>query len=86
MEEENRKTFVHFDFFEDLTADIPAEPCRGMEDIGERICQLREEKGEMGTSRGNGDVYVFKPLSPIKSNRFSFSIVSPRFNSRLAAG
>jgi hypothetical protein len=50
MEEENRKTFVHFDFFEDLTADIPAEPCRGMEDIGERICQLREEKGEMGTS------------------------------------
>jgi transcriptional regulator with XRE-family HTH domain len=45
MEEENRKTFVHFDFFEDLTADIPTEPCRGMEDIGERICQLREEKG-----------------------------------------
>ena len=42
-------------------------------------------RGEMG-KWGNGDVYVFKFLSPIKSNRFSFSIVSPRFDSRLAAG
>jgi len=34
----------------------------------------------------DGDAYVFKPFSSISSNRFSFSIRSPRFDKRLAAG
>ncbi|UCD80700.1 MAG: helix-turn-helix transcriptional regulator, partial [Desulfobacterales bacterium] len=45
MEEKSRKTFIDIDFFEDLTGEIPTEPRRGMEDIGERIRKIREEKG-----------------------------------------
>jgi len=45
MKEESRKTFVHFDFFEDLTGEIPAEAPRGVEDVGGRIRKIREEKG-----------------------------------------
>jgi len=45
MEEKSRKTFIHFDFFEDLTGEIPAASPRGMEDIGGRIRKIREEKG-----------------------------------------
>ena len=45
MEEKNHKPFMNFDFFEDLTGEIPAEPRRGLEDIGQRIRKIREEKG-----------------------------------------
>jgi len=45
MEEKSRKNFIHIDFFEDLTGEIPTEPRRGVEDIGERIRKIREEKG-----------------------------------------
>jgi transcriptional regulator with XRE-family HTH domain len=45
MEEKNHKPFMNFDFFEDLTGEIPAEPRRGVEDIGQRIRKIREEKG-----------------------------------------
>lgn len=45
MEEKNRKPFMDIDFFEDLTGEIPAEPQRGVEDIGQRIRKIREEKG-----------------------------------------
>ena len=45
MEEKNRKPLMDFDFFEDLTGDIPAEPEKGVEDIGQRIRQIREDKG-----------------------------------------
>ena len=45
MEAKDRKGFMNIDFFADLTGDIPAEPQKGIEDIGERIRKLREEKG-----------------------------------------
>jgi transcriptional regulator with XRE-family HTH domain len=45
MEENNRKPFMDIDFFENLTGEIPAEPRRGTEDIGQRIRKIREEKG-----------------------------------------
>jgi transcriptional regulator with XRE-family HTH domain len=45
MEEKNSKLFRDIDFFEDLTGDIPAEPQRGVEDVGQRIRKIREEKG-----------------------------------------
>ena len=44
MEAKDRKGFMNIDFFEDLTGDIPAEPQRGIEDIGARIRKLRQEK------------------------------------------
>ena len=45
MEEKNRKPFSDIDFFEDLTGEIPEETPRGVEDVGQRIRKIREEKG-----------------------------------------
>jgi len=45
MEAKDRKGLLNIDFFADLTGDIPVEPKKGMEGIGERIRKLREEKG-----------------------------------------
>jgi transcriptional regulator with XRE-family HTH domain len=45
MEDKSRKHILNVDFFEGLTGDIQAEPTKGMEDIGERIRKIREEKG-----------------------------------------
>jgi transcriptional regulator with XRE-family HTH domain len=45
MEDKSRKHILNVDFFEGLTGDIKAEPPKGMEDIGERIRKIREEKG-----------------------------------------
>ena len=45
MEAKDHKGFMNIDFFAGLTGDIPAEPRKGIEDIGERIRKLREEKG-----------------------------------------
>jgi len=45
MEEKSRKPFLDIDFFENLTGDIPAKPPKGVEDIGQRIRKIREEKG-----------------------------------------
>ena len=45
MEEKNRKSFLDVDFFEDLTGEIPQETPRGVEDVGQRIRKIREEKG-----------------------------------------
>ncbi len=45
MEEKNRKPLLDIDFFEDLTGEIPEETPRGVEDVGQRIRKIREEKG-----------------------------------------
>jgi transcriptional regulator with XRE-family HTH domain len=45
MEEENRKQLMNVDFFEGLTGEIPSEPEKGVDDIGQRIRRIREEKG-----------------------------------------
>jgi transcriptional regulator with XRE-family HTH domain len=45
MEEKKRKPFMDIDFFEDLTGEIQAETPRGVEDVGQRIRKIREEKG-----------------------------------------
>jgi len=44
MVEKNQRPFMNVDFFEDLTGDIPAEPEKGVEDIGQRIRNIRKEK------------------------------------------
>ena len=45
MEKKSRKPFLDIDFFEDLTGEIPAKPSKGVEDVGQRIRKIREEKG-----------------------------------------
>ena len=45
MEEKSRKPFLDIDFFENLTGDIPAKASKGVEDVGQRIRKIREEKG-----------------------------------------
>ncbi|CAB1071986.1 hypothetical protein D1AOALGA4SA_1407 [Olavius algarvensis Delta 1 endosymbiont] len=45
MEEKSRKSFMNMDFFEDLTGEIPVQPPKGLEDVGQRIRKIREEKG-----------------------------------------
>jgi ribosome-binding protein aMBF1 (putative translation factor) len=44
MPERTKKPHFDFDFFEDLTGDIPAQSPRGTEDVAERILKIREEK------------------------------------------
>ena len=44
MQEKNQKPYIKVDFFEDLTGEIPAAPEKGVEDIGQRIRKIREEK------------------------------------------
>ncbi len=45
MEEKSPKHILNVDFFEGLTGDIQAEPAKGLEDVGQRIRKIREEKG-----------------------------------------
>ena len=45
MEEKSRKPFLDIDFFENLTGDIPTKASKGVEDVGQRIRKIREEKG-----------------------------------------
>jgi len=45
MEEKSRKPFLDMDFFENLTGEIQAESPKGVEDVGQRIRKIREEKG-----------------------------------------
>ncbi len=45
MEEKSRKPLLDIDFFENLTGEIPAEPTKDVEDVGQRIQKIREEKG-----------------------------------------
>ena len=44
MQEKTKKPHFDFDFFEDLTGDIPLEPPKSVDDVGERIRKIREEK------------------------------------------
>lgn len=44
MHEKTKKPHFDFDFFEDLTGDIPLEPPKSTDDVGERILKIRQEK------------------------------------------
>ena len=44
MHEKTKKPHFDFDFFEDLTGDIPLEPPKSLDDVGERILKIRKEK------------------------------------------
>ena len=44
MKEKTKKPHFDFDFFEDLTGDIPLEPPKRVDDVGDRILRIRKEK------------------------------------------
>jgi transcriptional regulator with XRE-family HTH domain len=44
MQEKTKKPHFDFDFFEDLTGDIPLEPPKSVDDVGDRILRIRKEK------------------------------------------
>ena len=44
MPEKTSKPHFDFDFFEDLTGGIPVEPPKSVDDVGDRILRIREEK------------------------------------------
>ena len=44
MENKKKTPHINVDFFEDLTGDIPSETPKSLDDIGERIRKIREEK------------------------------------------
>lgn len=68
MEEKNQKPFIHLDFFENLTGDIPAEPQKGVEDIGQRIRNIREAKGLSLEEISNMTGFDVNFLSGIEKN------------------
>lgn len=45
MEKKTPKPYINVDFFEDLTGDIPEATREGIEEVGTRIKNLREQKG-----------------------------------------
>jgi transcriptional regulator with XRE-family HTH domain len=45
MEEKKQNSYLNMDFFEHLTGDIPVEPQKAVDDIGQRILKIRKEKG-----------------------------------------
>jgi quercetin dioxygenase-like cupin family protein len=45
MKEKQPKPHINVDYFEDLTGDIGPQPSAGMDDIGNRIRSIREDKG-----------------------------------------
>ena len=69
MNEIKQKTYFDVDFFKDLTADIAKSPERDIEEIGERIRNIREDKGlsleEISKLTGFGT----ELLSNIESNQ-----------------
>ena len=44
MPDKTKKPPFDFDLFEDLTGDLPLEPPKSMDDVGDRILRIREEK------------------------------------------
>ena len=44
MPEKTKKPHFDFDFFEDLTGDIPLQQPKSVDDVGDRILRIREEK------------------------------------------
>ena len=68
MEEKSRKHILNVDFFEGLTGDIRAEPAKGLEDIGQRIRKIREEKGLALEELSNLTGFDVQFLSSLEKN------------------
>lgn len=69
METKNKTPHINVDFFEDLTGDISESTREGIEEIGKRIRNLREEKGLSLDELSNMTGFDVEFLSNIETNK-----------------
>lgn len=69
METKEKKPYINVDFFEDLTGDISESTSEGVEEIGQRIRILREEKGLSLDEVSNLTGFDVELLSNIETNK-----------------
>jgi len=69
MEIKKGNPLVNVDFFEDLTGEITPEPRKEMEDAGQRIRKIREEKGLSLVDISNLTGFDIDLLSDIETNK-----------------
>ena len=69
METKDKKPYINVDFFEDLTGDISESTSEGVEEIGQRIKILREEKGLSLDEVSNLTGFDVELLSNIETNK-----------------
>ena len=69
METKEKKPYINVDFFEDLTGDISESTSEGVEEIGQRIRILREEKGLSLDEVSNLTGFDVGLLSNIETNK-----------------
>ena len=69
MEMKKGHPLVDIDFFEDLTGDIRPEPRKEMEDVGQRIRNIREEKGLSLVDISNLTGFDIDLLADIEANK-----------------
>ncbi len=69
METKEKKPYINVDFFEDLTGDISESTSEGVEEIGQRIRILREEKGLSLDEVSNLTGFDVELLSNIEINK-----------------
>ena len=69
METKDKKPYINVDFFEDLTGDISESTSEGVEEIGQRIRILREEKGLSLDEVSNLTGFDVELLSNIETNK-----------------
>ena len=68
MGDENKTFPVNVDFFEDLTGDISTAEQSPVQEVGERIRQIREEKGLPLDELSNLTGFDVELLSKIEKN------------------
>ena len=68
MEKKDEKTYINVDYFEDLTGDVLKSTSDDLEEIGERIRNLREEKGLSLDEFSNLTGFDIDLLSKIEKN------------------
>lgn len=69
METKNKTPHINVDFFEDLTGDISESTREGIEEIGKRIRNLREEKGLSLDELSHMTGFDVEFLSNIETNK-----------------
>jgi len=69
METKNKTPHINVDFFEDLTGDISESTREGVEEIGKRIRNLREEKGLSLDELSHMTGFDVEFLSNIETNK-----------------
>ncbi len=68
MAKDSEKPYINVDFFEDLTGDLPQAAAPGVAEIGQRIREIRENKGLSLQELANMTGFDEELLAQIESN------------------